>query len=68
MVEAFAKTAMVECTLETGRTHQVRVHMAHIGHPLLGDRVYGSGFVTKAARLPEAPRQALAASRAVLEP
>jgi 23S rRNA pseudouridine1911/1915/1917 synthase len=33
--------AMVECRLETGRTHQVRVHMAHIGHPLIGDPVYG---------------------------
>ena len=32
---------MVECRLETGRTHQVRVHMASIGHPLLGDPVYG---------------------------
>jgi 23S rRNA pseudouridine1911/1915/1917 synthase len=53
--------SLVRCVLETGRTHQIRVHMAHIGHPLLGDRVYGSGFVTKAARLPEAPRQALAA-------
>ena len=31
----------VECRLETGRTHQIRVHMAHIGHPLLGDTVYG---------------------------
>ena len=33
--------ALVECRLETGRTHQVRVHMAHIGHPLVGDPVYG---------------------------
>jgi 23S rRNA pseudouridine1911/1915/1917 synthase len=32
---------MVECRLETGRTHQVRVHMAHLGHPLIGDPVYG---------------------------
>lgn len=32
----------IECRLETGRTHQIRVHMSHIGHPLLGDRVYGS--------------------------
>ncbi len=40
MIEAFKKTALVECRLETGRTHQVRVHMAHIGHPLIGDATY----------------------------
>ncbi|MCM1244221.1 MAG: RluA family pseudouridine synthase [Roseburia sp.] len=33
----------IECRLETGRTHQIRVHMSHIGHPLLGDPVYGAG-------------------------
>lgn len=34
--------SLVECTLETGRTHQIRVHMSAIGHPLLGDRIYGT--------------------------
>ncbi len=37
----------IECKLETGRTHQIRVHMAHIGHPLLGDEVYASGRKSK---------------------
>ncbi|WP_432770104.1 MAG: RluA family pseudouridine synthase [Sphingopyxis sp.] len=40
-LEALRGAALVECRLETGRTHQVRVHMAHIGHPLVGDPVYG---------------------------
>ena len=53
--------SLVECRLETGRTHQIRVHMSHIGHPLLGDQLYGSGFATKAARLPESAREALVA-------
>jgi len=51
--------SLVRCELETGRTHQIRVHMAHIGHPLLGDLVYGSGFKTKANRLSEAQQAAL---------
>src|SRR5690606_32748955 len=59
--------SLVECRLETGRTHQIRVHMAHIGHPLIGDRDYGAAFLAKANRLPAAlrasveafPRQAL---------
>ena len=41
VLERFDKYTYIECTLETGRTHQIRVHMAHIGHPLLGDEVYG---------------------------
>ena len=47
--------SLVECRLETGRTHQIRVHLAHIGHPLLGDATYGTGFKTKVSHLtPEA--------------
>ncbi|MFC5508939.1 MULTISPECIES: RluA family pseudouridine synthase [Hyphomicrobiales] len=57
--ETEALASLVECRLETGRTHQIRVHMAHLGHPLLGDQLYGSGFSTKAARLPELARDAL---------
>ena len=53
--DAIAPTAtLVRCTLETGRTHQIRVHMAHLGHPLIGDDLYGSGFRTKVSRLPDA--------------
>ena len=62
--------ARIICALETGRTHQIRVHMAHIGHPLIGDPVYGTGFKSKTQLLPEQarktveklPRQALHAS------
>ena len=67
--------SLVECRLETGRTHQIRVHMAHIGHPLIGDNDYGGAFRTKANRLPDAvrdivnafPRQALHAFLLVFE-
>jgi 23S rRNA pseudouridine1911/1915/1917 synthase len=52
--------SLLACRLMTGRTHQIRVHMASIGHPLLGDDTYGSGFRTKTARLPPEARQALA--------
>ena len=44
--------SLVTCRLETGRTHQIRVHMAHIGHPLVADPVYAPGYATKANRLP----------------
>src|SRR5690606_25879002 len=65
--DATAMASLVECRLETGRTHQIRVHMAHIGHPLVGDREYGRAFFTKVNVLPAElgdlvrnfPRQAL---------
>jgi 23S rRNA pseudouridine1911/1915/1917 synthase len=57
---ALGSASLITCRLETGRTHQIRVHLAHIGHPLLGDSVYGAGFKSKASRLPEAARAALA--------
>jgi 23S rRNA pseudouridine1911/1915/1917 synthase len=65
--DATALASLVECRLETGRTHQIRVHMAHIGHPLIGDLDYGAAFKTKSNLLPEParaivqrfPRQAL---------
>ncbi|MEL7272688.1 MAG: RluA family pseudouridine synthase [Pseudomonadota bacterium] len=51
--------SLVECRLETGRTHQIRVHMTHLGCPLLGDSEYGKEFATRTAKLPEAAQEAM---------
>ena len=51
--------SLLECRLETGRTHQIRVHLSHIDHPLLGDKTYGNHYATKATHLNDASKQAL---------
>lgn len=51
--QATALASLVECRLETGRTHQIRVHFEHIGHPLIGDPEYGAAFRTKINVLPQ---------------
>jgi 23S rRNA pseudouridine1911/1915/1917 synthase len=61
VVERFAKATLVRCKLETGRTHQIRVHLAAIAHPLVGDPVYGGR--RGASGIPAFPRQALHAAR-----
>ncbi|MFY9657994.1 MAG: pseudouridine synthase, partial [Methylocystis sp.] len=58
-LEDFGVASLLACRLETGRTHQIRVHMAHIGHPLIGDLTYGAGFKTKVARLSPPARAAV---------
>lgn len=67
--------SLIECQLETGRTHQIRVHMTHINHPVIGDPDYGTGFKTKCETLPmplsawtrKFPRQALHATSLCFE-
>jgi 23S rRNA pseudouridine1911/1915/1917 synthase len=69
--ERFPSCTLLRCRLETGRTHQIRVHMARIGHPLVGDRVYLKGpqkcVPQLRALLSGFPRQALHATRLELE-
>ncbi|WP_240789473.1 RluA family pseudouridine synthase [Pseudooceanicola onchidii] len=69
VLEGFGGAALIECRLETGRTHQIRVHMAHAGHALVGDPVYGGRRKAGKALNPAAieavngfPRQALHAA------
>jgi 23S rRNA pseudouridine1911/1915/1917 synthase len=64
-IQRLSGASMVECRLETGRTHQVRVHMSHIGHSLLGDPVYGRSQTRHATTLRSLgfARQALHAAR-----
>ncbi len=57
MMESFGAVSLIECKLATGRTHQIRVHLAHLGHPLVGDPTYGKGKSGKG--VPSFPRQAL---------
>ncbi|MCX5517495.1 RluA family pseudouridine synthase [Kaistia defluvii] len=52
--------SLIDLRLETGRTHQIRVHMAAMAHPLIGDQEYGKGFLTKMSLIPEPARSAIA--------
>ncbi|WP_266158703.1 23S rRNA pseudouridine(1911/1915/1917) synthase RluD [Dyella silvatica] len=51
--ERFRGHSLLQCSLETGRTHQIRVHMTHIGHPLVGDPLYGGGLKLPKGATPE---------------
>jgi 23S rRNA pseudouridine1911/1915/1917 synthase len=66
VLERFARATLLECALETGRTHQIRVHMAELGHPLVGDPAYGPRRKQLSGLLADFPRQALHAWRLAL--
>jgi 23S rRNA pseudouridine1911/1915/1917 synthase len=60
MLRAFADAAsLLDCRLATGRTHQIRVHLAYLGHPVIGDKLYGRARTGRRATLPEAARTVL---------
>ncbi|HEX8778747.1 MAG TPA: 23S rRNA pseudouridine(1911/1915/1917) synthase RluD [Rhodanobacter sp.] len=72
--ERFRAHSLIQCNLETGRTHQIRVHLTHIGHPLVGDPLYGGGLKLPRRAAPELAaalrgfrRQALHAERLAFE-
>jgi 23S rRNA pseudouridine1911/1915/1917 synthase len=72
--ERFRAHSLLQCNLETGRTHQIRVHLTHIGHPLVGDPLYGGGLKLPRRAAPELVaalrgfrRQALHAERLAFE-
>lgn len=56
--ERLGGAAVLECRLETGRTHQIRVHLSHVGHPLIGDPVYGRGAGARLSKLSARGRDA----------
>lgn len=66
VVECFAHATLLRCRLETGRTHQIRVHLDSIGHPLIGDPVYGKKPGRKSLHVPDFRRQALHAEKLAL--
>lgn len=51
VLKEFQNTSVVKCILETGRTHQIRVHLSHINHPILGDTLYGKKYTTISRQL-----------------
>jgi len=67
VLQRFAHATLLRCRLETGRTHQIRVHMQSLGHPLVGDPVYGNKRRGPNAVIAAFPRQALHAARLVFQ-